>query len=240
MKKLMGKIVMCLSSLMMLVGCSPETAESATYSVEIDPNNFVTTIDNPYFPRLPGSKYVYEGHTEEGMERVVLEILGETKVVMGVTTTIMRDTVTIDGEIVEDTYDWFAQDKEGNVWYFGEAVNDYENGQLVSKAGSWEAGVDGALPGIVMYGTPAAHVGEVYLQEYYKGEAEDTAELISANEAVTIPLGNFDDVIQTYDYTPLDAEAQEHKFFAAGIGEIKAVDLNTGDEVVLVEFSPAE
>lgn len=213
------------------------TFAQETYSVDIDPANFVESIDNPYYPREVGMRWVYEGQTMEGLERVEIEILSETREVMGVQTTIMRDTVYIDGEIVEDTYDWFAQDIDGNVWYFGEEVSDYENGQLISTAGSWEAGVDGALPGIVMFGDPSSHLGETYLQEYYVGEAEDTAQLLSITGIVEIPFGEFEDILLTYDYTPLDFEAHEIKYFAEDIGEIKSIDLVTGDVVTLIEFS---
>ena len=209
------------------------------YTVNINPADFVAVVDNPYFPHIPGSKFVYEGQTKDGLERVEIIVLEETKMVMGVTTTIMRDTVFVDGQIKEDTYDWLAQDKEGNVWYFGEDVNDYKNGVVASKVGSWEAGVDGALPGIVMFGDPAAHVGETYLQEYYAGQAEDTADVLSASQRVEIPFGSFENVVQTYDYTPLNPDSQEHKFYAEGIGQIKSIDLKTGDEVVLVKYIPA-
>lgn len=243
--------LMAIVLLAVLAGCAPPTqslivpTQAATepasngYSVNINPADFVAVVDNPYFPRIPGDKFVYEGQTADGFERIELVILEETKVVMGVTTTIMRDTVYLDGQVIEDTYDWFAQDKDGNVWYFGEDVNDYENGVLISKAGSWEAGVDGAQPGIVMFGDPAAHVGETYLQEYYAGQAEDTADLISASEKLEIAFGSFENVVQTYDYTPLDPNSQERKFYAAGLGTIKSINLVTGAEVDLIAYIPA-
>lgn len=202
----------------------------------INPSYFGNVIDNPYFPRVPGSRYVYEGQTTNGPERVELQVLHTTKEILGVKTTIVRDTVFLNNQIIEDTYDWFAQDIEGNVWYFGENVSDYKNGVLVSKAGSWQAGVDGAQPGIVMFAQPAEHLGKSYFLEYYKGEAEDAATLISVSEDVIVPYGSFEDVVQTYDYTPLAPDAREHKFFAKGVGEIKSINIVTGDEVVLVEF----
>jgi len=206
-------------------------------SVEIDPTNFVDVIDNPYFPRIPGMRWVYESQTSEGVERVELEVLTETREVMGVQTTVMRDTVTLEGEVVEDTYDYFAQDSDGNVWYFGEAVSNFENGQLNDTEGSWEAGVDGAVPGIVMFGDVAAHVGETYQQEVYVGVAEDAAILLSNSAVLTIPYGSFEEVVMTYDFTLLDPESQEVKFLAAGIGEIKSVSLLTGEQTFLVDFS---
>ena len=207
--------------------------------VDLDPANFVAVIDNPYLPRIPGNTFVYEGQSQDGLERVELEVLSETKVILGIATTIVRDTVYVDGVVIEDTYDWLAQDKAGNVWYFGEDVSDYQDGKLSSKAGSWEAGVDGARPGVLMFADPSAHVGETYLQEYYAGEAEDTARILKDDVTLEIPLGTFDRVVQTYDFTPLDPASQEHKYFAAGLGLIKTIDLTTGDESVLVEHRPA-
>lgn len=219
---------------------APQTAieSEMPHTVEMSPDNFVTTIDNPYFPRIPGARYVYEGQTADGLERVELEILTETRQIMGIQATIMHDVVYLNGELIEETFDWFAQDKEGNVWYLGEDVDNYENGVLTDHDGSWEAGVDGALPGIVMFANPAEHIGETMRQEYYAGIAEDAADLLSITQKVAVPFGSFDHVLQTYDYTPLDADAQEHKFYAAGIGEIRTVDLLTGEETVLIEYTP--
>lgn len=219
---------------------APQTVSSEdTYTVEMNPEDFVATVDNPYFPRIPGTRYVYEGITIDGLERVEIEILHETRTVMGIQATIMHDVVYLNGELIEETYDWFAQDRTGNVWYLGEAVDNYEDGVLTDHHGAWEAGVDGALPGIVMFANPANHVGETMRQEYYVGQAEDHANILSATEQITVPIGSFDNVVQTYDYTPLDPEAQEHKFFAAGIGEIRTVDLRTNEEFVLIEYTPA-
>jgi hypothetical protein len=172
---------------------APEVAEqpTANYAPEIDPSNFVKEVDNPYFPLEPGTTWVYEGKTPEGTERVEDTILRETKRVMGVECVVLRDRVWLNGELIEDTVDWHAQDKEGNVWYFGEYTKEYENGKVVSTEGSFEAGKDGALPGIIMPADPK--VGDSYRQEYYKGEAEDMAEVISLrgtglNDAVSTPL----------------------------------------------------
>lgn len=167
------------------------------------PADFVTVIDHPYFPLIPGTTLIYEGMTEDGPEYNEIKVLSETRQVMGITATVVEDTVYSDGELVEHTFDWFAQDKTGNVWYLGEVVDDYEDGQLLDHAGSWEAGVNGALPGIIMYADPAAHVGETYYQEYYPGEAEDQATLLSVTENVTIAYGNYSDVVKTYEFTAL-------------------------------------
>lgn len=226
-------------SVFMVAGFAGCRSDSSDYTVQIDPADFVAGIDNPYFPRTPGTRYVYEGQTSEGLERVEVEVLAETRQVMGVTATVIRDTVYLDGVLVEDTRDWYAQAKDGNVWYFGEEVDNYENGVLANHDGSWEAGVDGALPGIYMYADPAGQIGQTYRQEYYAGEAEDMATILSVTEQVTVPYGFYENVLQTLDFTPLEPGVEEHKFYALGIGEIKAVNVNSGAEFVLVEFVPA-
>lgn len=224
----------------LFVGCTSTTNKAATslgnnYQPQIKPEDFLSTITNPYLPFVPGTTYIYEGQTEDGTERIEVEVLTETKVVMGVTATIVRDTVYLNGEIIEDTFDWFAQDKEGNVWYFGEETKEYENGQPINTAGAWEAGVDGALPGIVMPAHPQG--GQTYRQEYYLGEAEDMAEILSLNESITIAYGSFANVVQTKDWTPLDPTIVEHKFYAPGIGLILETKVQGGDaRIELIEF----
>jgi hypothetical protein len=142
------------------------------YSPTIDPSAFTTTIDNPYFPLTPGTRTIYEAATPDGLQRTTTEVTRDTKKIMGVNTVVVHDTVTIDNEPFEDTLDWYAQDREGNVWYFGEATKEFKDGEI-DTAGSFEGGVDGALPGIIMPGH--TQVGDQYRQEYAKGVAEDTA-----------------------------------------------------------------
>lgn len=225
-----------------LVGCADgagpviDPGDDGVYRVAIDPERFVPTIDNPYLPLMVGSRWVYEGESDGETERVEVVVTDRTKVVMGVTTVVVRDTVSVGGVVVEDTFDWFAQDLDGNVWYFGEDVSDYENGVLVGHDGSWEAGVDGAVPGIVMPATPV--VGAAYRQEFLEGEAEDMFELIAVGGSRTVGAGSFSDVITTRDWTPLEPEVIEEKFYAAGVGLI-AEDKVAGGEgyLELVEFS---
>jgi hypothetical protein len=148
---------------------------SPTYAPTIRPADFSTMIDNPYFPLVPGTRTIYEGMTADGLERNVVEVTRDTKVVMGVTTQVVHDVVSVDGKPEEETWDWYAQDTEGNVWYFGEDTRKL-GGPAVDTSGSFEAGVDGAFPGIVMEAHPV--VGDQYRQEYAKGEAEDTGEVL--------------------------------------------------------------
>jgi hypothetical protein len=229
-------------AVVVLTACGSPTAGASnaeTYAVNLNAADFVTSVDNQYFPLVPGTKWVYEARLENGStERIEIEILHEMRVVNGVTATILHDAVYVDGQLIEDTYDWFVQDKGGNVWYVGEDVDNYENGVLVDHAGSWEWGVDGALPGVYMWADPSAHLNEEYYQEYYIGEAEDKGQVLSANESVTVPAGSFANVVKTFDFSSLDPDIQAHKFYAPGIGVIKELDLLTGEEVVLIEFTP--
>lgn len=205
----------------------PETGPG--YRVEVTPANFPTPtkIDNPYYPLTPGTRHVYEGSGADGPEQIVKEILRETKTIMGVNTVIMHDYVTRNGRLYEDTYDWFAQDKDGNVWYFGEATKklDDKTGQLTDTAGAWEAGVKGAQPGIVMKAKPA--VGQSFYQEYFKGVAEDQADVLKTGEAVVTKGGTFSDTVRTKDYTALDTSVVENKLYARGIGFVM-VEHTTG------------
>jgi hypothetical protein len=199
----------------------------------------VDVVDNPYFPLIPGTKWEYEiKRGNVTIEKDTVEVLNEGREVMGIQATVVRDTVSVGDQIVEDTYDWFAQDKDSHVWYVGESVDNYVSGVLANHRGSWEWGVDGALPGIIMWADPSSHLNEEYYQEYYVGRAEDKGQVLSVNESVSVPFGSFENVVQTLDFSALEPNLKEHKFYAAGIGLIKEIDLNSGEEVLLIEFTP--
>ena len=155
------------------------------YSPTIVPSVFTTKIDNPYFPLTPGTRTISEAATADGLQRTTTEVTRDTRKVMGVDTVVVHDTVTVDNEPLEDTFDWYAQDRDGNVWYFGEVTKEYKDGS-VDTAGSFEGGVNGALPGIIMPAHP--QVGDQYRQEYAKGVAEDTGEVLSLTGSETTPL----------------------------------------------------
>ena len=213
----------------------PPTTGSGIYEPSIDPSAFTSVVDNPYLPWLPGSRWVYEGESEGQRERIEVTVTDRTREVMGVTCVVVRDTVTIDGELAELTFDWYAQDAEGNVWYFGEETAEYENGKVATTEGSWEAGVDGAQPGILMFASP--EIGEPYRQEYYAGHAEDMGKVVKLGETVMVPFGSFEDVLVTEDWTPLDRKLLEHKFYAPGVGVVLERSLKGPKELVqLVEF----
>jgi hypothetical protein len=210
--------------------------DGGDYSPTLDPASFVDVIDNPYLPMPVGAHWRYEGESEGEIETVEVSVTGDRKTIMGISAFVVRDTVTIDGELVEDTYDWFAQDADGNVWYLGEDSKEYENGVVTSTEGSWEAGVDGALPGIVMPAAPAP--GDVYRQEFYAGEAEDMMEIVSVDARLSVPAGEFADVVMTKDWTPLEPATIEEKAYAPGVGKIREAKSAGGDGFAeLVEYT---
>ncbi len=218
-------------------GCIKKDTAQPTeqpYAPNIDPADFVGVIDNPYFPLEAGTTFVYEGKTEKGNEHNEMRVTSETKVILGVTCVVVSDTVKVDGKLEEATLDWYAQDKQGNVWYFGEDSKEYQDGQVVSTKGSWEAGVKGAQPGIIMEAVPK--VGDTYRQEYYKGEAEDMASVASLSEAATVGLGSYKDMLMTREWSALEPSVVEDKYYAKGVGLV-LVTLEGGNErLELVEI----
>lgn len=202
------------------------------YAPQIRPEDFVPLIDNPYLPLLPGTTLIYEKHSDGELEHIEVSVTDETKQILGVSCTVVRDVVWVDGELAEDTHDWFAQDKWGNVWYFGELSQGFEDGELVSLGGSWQAGEDGALPGIVMEASP--QWGDVYRQEFLLAEAEDVGAVLSLTQSVSVPYGSFTGCLQTEDYTPLEPDALEHKFYALGVGLVLELDVESGERTELI------
>jgi hypothetical protein len=209
--------------------------------VELDPAGFTTRIDNRYWPMTVGSRWVYRETDTTGQEqRVVVEVTGETKAIAnGIEARVVRDTVTEDGETVEITDDWYAQDAEGNIWYLGEKTAEYEHGEVTTTAGSFEAGVNGAEPGIALPAAPEP--GMEYRQEYLEGEAEDEGAVVTVGEErVEVPFGYFDEgVLMTRDLVPLEPKVQELKFYAPGVGLVLAVHTDgDGGREELVSYSP--
>jgi hypothetical protein len=197
------------------------------YAPHIDPSEFTTKIDNKYFPLKPGTTFVYRGNSGGNPERDVMTVTHSTKKVMDVKCVVVDDRVWAHGNLTEKTFDWYAQDKKGNVWYFGEDSKEYKNGK-VSTGGSWEAGKNGAKPGIIMQAHPK--VGQTYRQEYQKGVAEDMAKVLDLNGSVTVPYGSFDHVLVTKEWSPLEPGAVAHKYYAAGVGNVKEVSVKGPSE----------
>ena len=225
-----------------LAGCGggesadlPQGGEKVT----LDPAEFSTRIDNPYFPLRPGSRWVYrETDTKGARQRVTVIVTRRTKrIANGVTARVVRDVVTENGRTIESTDDWYAQDSGGNVWYLGEDTAEYRDGRVVSRAGSFEAGVGGAQPGIAMPADPRP--GLAYRQEYLKGEAEDTGAVVSVGEEqVEVPFGQFDErVLMTRDLVPTEPKVQELKFYAPQVGLVLSVHTDgDGGRAELVSF----
>ena len=189
------------------------------YMAHIHPENFVSKIDNPFLPLTVGSTFDYAAQTSSGTEHIVIEVLPETRTVMGITCTVVLDQAFLNDDLIEETFDWYAQDKDGNVWYFGEDVDNYIDGVLDNHYGSWEAGVDGAEPGIIMLGNPI--IGLKYRQEHYLGQAEDQGEVVNENESVTVAAGSFTKCIKIKETNPLDPNFLEYKYYARGVGLVK-------------------
>jgi hypothetical protein len=192
--------------------------DAATRAAGPDPARFSTTIDNPYMPLVPGTRMEYRERGDDGRGHVVVRVTHRTKTVQGVETVVVRDKAYLRGELVEDTRDWYAQDRRGNVWYFGEYSEEIEDGKVVNTDGSWKAGRDGARAGIVMEARPK--VGDTYYQEFSPGIAEDQATVLALDASVTVPYGSFDNVLKTKDFTALEPGHVERKFYAKGIGSV--------------------
>lgn len=193
------------------------TAEQ--YVPDIRPEQFSTTITNRYFTLPVGKKMTFEATTETGaLERIEIEILRETKNIEGVETVVYLDKVYNDGQLVEETRDYLAQHENGDVWYFGEDVNNFENGQLKDHDGSFLHGRDGAKAGIWM--KAEQRIGDSYRQEYYLGKAEDMRDTVATGLTVTTKLATYTDCVKAYDWTPLDKTSREHKYYCPQVGSL--------------------
>jgi hypothetical protein len=210
-------------------------------AVALDPGDFSTVIDNPYWPMRPGTRWVYL-ETEPGgtPQRVVVTVTARTRMIAnGIRARVVRDVASEAGVPVEITEDWYAQDRAGNVWYLGESVRNFQDGRLVDRAGSFEAGVDGAQAGIAMPADPVP--GLSYRQEYYAGEAEDRAAVITVGEEqVGVPFGHFaTDVLMTRDLAPTEPGVQELKLYARGVGLVLSLHTDgPGERAALLSFTP--
>ncbi len=198
----------------------------------IDPSEFTTEIANPYWPMKPGSRWIFRETDAEGsVSKVVVTVLDRTKkIANGVEARIVHDQVSEHGEIKEDTYDWYAQDKQGNVWYLGEDTTEFAKGKKPNHAGSFEAGVKGAQAGVVMPASPKPATS--YRQEYLKGEAEDQARILRLEAKAKVPYGSFDHVLVTKEWSPLEPGVAEHKYYAAGVGDVKEVTVKGPSETL--------
>jgi hypothetical protein len=207
-------------------GASPASVTDAT----VNAGQFDHPQQNPYFPLRSGAVSRYRG-TEDGdrfRERVV--VTGRTKVIQGVTTTVVSDILRrADGTLAERTRDWYAPDNHGNVWYFGEATATYdEHGRVESREGSWQAGVDGAVAGTIMPADPRPT--DAYRQELYRGQAEDQAWIVQRDASTTVPYGTLHHLVRSFEWTRLERNVVSLKLYARGLGIVREKDMSGGNE----------
>jgi hypothetical protein len=193
---------------------------------KLDPAKFTTEIDNPYWPMRPGSHWVYREVENGETQRVDVTVTHKTRQIAGIDARVVHDLVTKNGEKLEDTFDWYAQDSDGNLWYLGEDTKEYENGKVKTTEGSWEAGVDGAFAGVVVPATPTQ--GLTYREEYYKGHAEDGAEVLSVHSQVQVPFGHYRDAMLTRNFSSIEPTVEEMKLYARGVGPVMELLVSGG------------
>lgn len=200
-------------------GSAPSLAPiHGAYSPSIDPANFVATVDNPYLPFKPGTMFLFTGFRGRTPQTDVEFVTSRTKKILGVTCTVVRDTVLEHGKPVERTFDFYAQDKQGNVWYMGEDSLELRRGRFVKAPDSWQAGINGGKPGIIMPGDP--HPGDAYRQEFYPpGKALDEARVLALGANVKVPFGAFKQALVTSEYSPAEPQT-EKKWYVKGVGEV--------------------
>jgi hypothetical protein len=195
----------------------------------VDPTDFTDPKPNPYFPLKPGTVSILRGSEDGERLRERTTVTSSTKVIEGVTTTVVHDVLYNEGVLEEKTVDWYAADNSGTVWYFGERTAVYdEKGQVVSTEGSWQAGVDGAVAGIIMPANPG--VTDAYRQEYYRRHAEDQGWIVARHEHIDVPYGKVDQVVRSYEWTRLEPRVVSVKFYGAGLGILREADVSGGTE----------
>jgi hypothetical protein len=198
------------------------------YAPSIHPSNFVATVDNRYFPLTPGTRFHYVGVRDGTAQTDDAVVTHDVKMVLGIRCTVVRDTVSAGGRALERTFDWYAQDKQGNVWYMGEDSFELKNGRFARASDSWQAGVRGAKPGVIMRANPRP--GMVYRQEYYPpGGALDQAKVLSTNVVVRDASGAKKRALLTIEWSPVEPQL-ETKYYVAGIGELREEVVAGGHE----------
>ena len=235
----MNKLSLIAATIAVMLAFPPSTRAAGDSALVIIPADFSTIINNPLFKMPEGRTTYFRSQTADGLEKGEILVTGATRTLMGVKTLIVRDRVYLDGVILEDTMDYFAQHKNGAVWYFGEDVDNYEDGVLVDHDGTWHAGVDGARPGRLMLAHPK--VGQVYREEYYAGQAEDMAKVLSITATIRTPLGTFNNCLKTENWSPLEPGVKEHKFYCRQVGGlVLEKDLQSGECNVLVKIKDCD
>ena len=226
-------IITFMSGLALVSGCHDIGGRDASYHPRIASENFADNVTNPYFPLVPGTLLKYIEKDRDGMSENEFAVTSDTKLILGVRCVVAHISVQKNDRVAEDTYEWFAQDKEGAVWCFGNATREISAGGKVSTEGSWQAGVNGALPGVFMPADPKP--GPSYRQEYAPGTAEDMAEVVGIHESVTVPAGKFDDCVNARVWSMLELGG-ENKWYARGIGFVRSVS-SAGEIAELVSVT---
>ena len=217
----------CVIAALAVAGCGSDSKDSPSKGIQtskIDPSNFAARVDNAYFPLDPGTTLRYRGSEHGKVSIDEYTVTHKIKTILGVPNVVVHDKLFLDGRLAEDTDDWYTQDREGNVWYFGEDTKEVDRqGHTITKEGSWQAGVNGARPGIFMPARP--QVGQSFKQESYKGHAEDYFRVTSLNASVRVPYGNFRGVLRTEEWSPLEPGVLDSKYYVRGIGQVKQVSV---------------
>lgn len=204
-------------------------ASPALPSRHPDPAEFVARVDNPWFPLRPGTTRLYRGVKDGQPSRDVFTVTARTKTIEGIRCTAVRDRLYLRGALEERTEDWYAQDRDGNVWYFGEATAELApDGSVRTTEGSWQAGVDGARAGIFMPGRPKR--GQSGRQELYRGHAEDHFRVLGLRATVRTPAASSDRALLTREWTPLEPGVVDRKLYVRGIGNVLEQTVKGGDE----------
>src|SRR5215470_12571595 len=237
--------LICLPVVALLAAASPAAArhrvtplaEASDALVNAQAVGWADAVTNPYFPLPPGTTFHFEGEEDGIPSTDDVIVTQDTKVILGVTCTVVHDIVYSDSVKSEETFDWYAQDDDGNVWYFGEDTKEFDaDGNIISTEGTWQAGMNGAQQGIIMEANP--RVGDKYQQEFAAGVAQDMAQVVNLNRSMCVPYGCFDDLLLTKEFSPLEKGTTDHKFYAPGVGEIFEETVKGGDaHIALVSVS---
>jgi hypothetical protein len=212
-----GNIILIVTCILLVAACGATRA--IVSASRRDPRGFVAHVDNPWFPLRPGSNYTYRG-VKDGKPAVdVFTVTNRTRRIDGAPCVAVSDRLYLRGRLEERTTDWYTQDKRGNVWYFGEATAELDRtGKVKNTEGSWQAGKDGAEPGIFMSARP--RVGQSFRQEYYKGQAEDHFQVLELAAHVSVPFTRTSKALLTKEWTPLEPAVTDHKYYVRGVGTV--------------------
>jgi hypothetical protein len=228
-------LVSSVLALVVLAGAVAVASKSATPPLP-RAADFSARVDNPWYPLIPGTTYVYRGAKDGHPSREVLTVTHRTKLITGVPCVVIEDRLYLSGYLEERTTEWYSQDKQGNVWYFGENTAELgKDGHVTSTSGAWQAGVNGAKPGLFMFAHP--EIGEIAQQEFYKGQAADHFRVLSLHASATTPYTTSANAMLTEEWTPLEPGVLDHKLYVRGIGTVLEQTVKGGSErAALVSF----